>query len=107
MPLFQCAMCDWGAADAYEVKAHMVKAHNNADSDPISNLELNSDHVQQRFSECFPSRKMKPGTFDKRKESTMISDETKVTCQECFQENENRRSSDSCLSTSSEGTTSL
>ncbi|KAK6013559.1 zinc finger, C2H2 type, partial [Ostertagia ostertagi] len=59
MPLFQCAMCEWGAADAYEVKAHMVKTHNNADSDPISNLELNPDHVQQRFSECFPSRKMK------------------------------------------------
>ncbi|XGW16583.1 hypothetical protein V3C99_001772, partial [Haemonchus contortus] len=86
MPLFQCAECEWGAADAYEVKAHMVKTHNNADSDPISNLELNPDHVQQRFSECFPSRKMKPGTFDKRKESTMINDETKVTCQECYQE---------------------
>ncbi|RCN32908.1 zinc finger, C2H2 type [Ancylostoma caninum] len=52
MPLFQCALCEWGAADAYEVKAHMVK----------------------------------PGTFDKKKESTMVSDETKVTCQECFQE---------------------
>ncbi|KIH43346.1 zinc finger, C2H2 type, partial [Ancylostoma duodenale] len=25
MPLFQCALCEWGAADAYEVKAHMVK----------------------------------------------------------------------------------
>ncbi|EPB79625.1 hypothetical protein ANCCEY_01321 [Ancylostoma ceylanicum] len=86
MPLFQCAMCEWGAADAYEVKAHMVKVHNNADLDPISNLELNPEHVQQRFSECFPSRKMKPGTFDKKKESTMVSDETKVTCQECFQE---------------------
>ncbi|KIH44045.1 hypothetical protein ANCDUO_25941, partial [Ancylostoma duodenale] len=60
--------------------------HNNADLDPISNLELNPEHVQQRFSECFPSRKMKPGTFDKKKESTMLSDETKVTCQECFQE---------------------
>lgn len=33
--------------------------HNNADLDPISNLELNPEHVQQRFSECFPSRKMK------------------------------------------------
>ncbi|RCN38144.1 zinc finger, C2H2 type [Ancylostoma caninum] len=86
MPLFQCALCEWGAADAYEVKAHMVKTHNNADLDPISNLELNPEHVQQRFSECFPSRKMKPGTFDKKKESTMVSDETKVTCQECFQE---------------------
>ncbi|WKX99131.1 hypothetical protein Q1695_014197 [Nippostrongylus brasiliensis] len=86
IPLFQCAMCDWGAADAYEVKAHMVKTHNNADQDPVSNLELNPDHVQERFSECFPSRKMKPGTLERRRESTMLSDETKVTCQECFQE---------------------
>uniref|UniRef100_A0A0K0DI51 C2H2-type domain-containing protein n=1 Tax=Angiostrongylus cantonensis TaxID=6313 RepID=A0A0K0DI51_ANGCA len=94
MPLFQCVMCNWGAADAYEVKAHMVKVHNNADLDPISNLELNPDRVQQRFTECFPSRKMKvvmnaqfqPGTFDKKKDSTTVSDETKVTCQECFQE---------------------
>ncbi|VDM57988.1 unnamed protein product [Angiostrongylus costaricensis] len=86
MPLFQCVMCNWGAADAYEVKAHMVKVHNNAELDPISNLELNPDRVQQRFTECFPSRKMKPGTFDKKKDSTTVNDETKVTCQECFQE---------------------
>uniref|UniRef100_A0A1I7WQX0 C2H2-type domain-containing protein n=1 Tax=Heterorhabditis bacteriophora TaxID=37862 RepID=A0A1I7WQX0_HETBA len=63
-----------------------LNVHNVANVDPISNLELNPEHVQERFQKCFPSRKMKPGTFDKKKESAMMNDETKVTCQECFQE---------------------
>ncbi|VDO64884.1 unnamed protein product [Heligmosomoides polygyrus] len=74
MPLFQCAMCDWGAADAYEVKAHMVKVRK---------------HCCTRYDALKPfpkDRVFQPGTLEKKKESTMVSDETKVTCQECFQE---------------------
>lgn len=86
-PLFMCPLCDeGGAADAYEVKAHLVRAHDAAHLEPISNLECNPEHVQQRFQECFPNRKMKPGLFDKKKDPSVINDESKVTCQECFQE---------------------
>lgn len=59
IPLFQCPCCEEGAADAYEVKAHLVKAHDLPDLDPLSNLELNADYVQAKFAECFPSRQMK------------------------------------------------
>ncbi|CAD6190295.1 unnamed protein product [Caenorhabditis auriculariae] len=85
MPLFQCQFCDEGAADASEVKAHMVKVHDEADVEPLSNLELNPDYVQQRFQECFPSRKMK-ANLEKRIEANSASEDLKVTCQECFQE---------------------
>ncbi|PAV76844.1 hypothetical protein WR25_25950 [Diploscapter pachys] len=101
IPLFQCPCCEEGAADAYEVKAHLVKAHDLPDLDPLSNLELNADYVQAKFAECFPSRQMKvtqpthsqfnaqstqfqPEVFNKT--DVMEVDETRVTCQECLQE---------------------
>ena len=86
IPLFACPLCDeGGSAEAYEVKAHLVKVHDAVHLEPISNLENNPEHVQEKFQECFPNRKMKPGLFEKKREINNV-DDCKVTCQECFQE---------------------
>ncbi|KAH7731442.1 zinc finger protein [Aphelenchoides avenae] len=88
IPLYQCPICKGhGGQDAYEVRAHMLRIHNNTDMEPVSNVDANAEQIQKVYAQCFPGRKFKNTGFEKKLTQDLKTyEEPRVQCKECGME---------------------
>lgn len=80
----------------------MLRIHNNADLEPVSNVEANADQIQVVYAQCFPGRKFKVtpnrtgptslllvqniGFEKKLTQDLKTYEEPRVQCKECGME---------------------
>ncbi|CAG9536600.1 unnamed protein product [Cercopithifilaria johnstoni] len=86
--LYQCPICKGhGGQDAYEIRSHMQKLHDEYMQEPISNIEKYAEEIQKMYQQCFPGRKLRNLWSEKKaSQNGKTFEGLKVQCRECGQE---------------------